>query len=216
MSVPARPTPEQLLIRVQAEAEYNSRGRLKVFLGYASGVGKSFRMLDEGRRRPRGQDVVVGAIQPQPSPHLDQILRPLEVIPLRAEGTMDMERILHRHPQVCLVDGLAYDNPPGSTRSHRWQDVDLLLATGISVLTTINLQFVAELQPQVESIRGKSVVVSVPRAFLQRADEIVLVDAPAEFCTEPEKDRRDWCFSHRPSRENCLNCARLLFFLPLM
>src|SRR5580700_10179770 len=109
-----RRTPDELLQRVQAEEEYERRGRLKIFLGYASGVGKSFRMLDEGRRRrARGQDVVVGAIQPKVSPDLAALLEKLEVIPLRDSGGisyMDVEAILKRHPQVVLVDGLAYDN----------------------------------------------------------------------------------------------------------
>src|SRR5207253_855206 len=111
-----------------AEEEFGSLGRLKVFLGYASGVGKSFRMLDEGRRRrERGQDVVVGAVQPQTSPEVQQVLKQLEVIPMKTIGdatVMDVGQIQRRHPQVCLVDGLAYDNPPGSANAHRWQDVE--------------------------------------------------------------------------------------------
>src|SRR6202021_107733 len=113
-----RRSPEELLQQLQAEEDYGRLGRLKVFLGYASGVGKSFRMLDEGRRRyERGQDVVVGAIQPKTSPETDALLNNLQVIPLKyVEGVpvMDVEAILARHPAVCLVDGLAYDNPPGS------------------------------------------------------------------------------------------------------
>src|SRR5580704_12969858 len=98
MSSPPRLSPEELLRRVQAEEEYERRGRLKVFLGYASGLGKSFRMLDEGRRRrQRGQDVVVGAIQPKTSPELETILNKLEVIPLQSSDGipyMDVEAIL--------------------------------------------------------------------------------------------------------------------------
>ncbi len=186
MSPVTRPTPEQLLRQVQAEENYAQCGRLKVFLGYASGVGKSFRMLDEGRRRhERGQDVVVGAVQPEISPQLESLLAQLEVVPLkvfRGIPVMDMEAILRRHPQVCLVDGLAYDHPPGSRNAHRWQDVEQLLAAGISVITTINLQYVEERRAEVESIRGKRVNVTVPEAFLRKADEIVVVDAPPEFC----------------------------------
>src|SRR5271170_1533506 len=105
-----RRSPEELLQQAQAEEEYEQRGRLKVFLGYASGVGKSFRMLDEGRRRrERGQDVVVGATQDKISPELNDLLAKLEVIPLRrVEGfpVMDVEAIKRRRPAVCLVDGL--------------------------------------------------------------------------------------------------------------
>src|SRR5580700_1782613 len=99
-----RRTPDELLQQAQAEEEYEQRGKLKVFLGYASGVGKSFRMLDEGRRRhERGQDVVVGAIQPTRSPEIEAVLGKLEVIPLRAvDGTavMDVPAILKRCPAV--------------------------------------------------------------------------------------------------------------------
>src|SRR5450631_1166911 len=112
-----RPDPEFLLRQVQAEEEFTSRGLLKVFLGYASGVGKSFRMFDEGRRRrERGQDVVVGAVQANSAPEVQALVDSMEVIPLRVvDGTtvMDVPAILRRYPKVCLVDGLAYDNPAG-------------------------------------------------------------------------------------------------------
>lgn len=186
MSSPPRPSPEELLRRVQAEEEYEHRGRLKIFLGYASGVGKSFRMLDEGRRRKeRGQDIVVGAIQPKMSGELAYLLEKLEVIPLREAGGvsyMDVEMLLQRHPQVCLVDGLAYDNPPGRPNAHRWQDVEQLLQHGIAVVTSVNLQYVEERREEVERIQGKRVSFSVPESFLRTADEIEVVDAPAEYC----------------------------------
>ena len=106
-----------------AQAE-STRGRLKVFLGYASGVGKSFRMFDEARRRKeRGQDVVVGALQPHVPPEIEPILSSLEIVPtIDVEGVpvIDVLAILRRHPQVCLVDGLAYDNP-WSRKAYRWQ-----------------------------------------------------------------------------------------------
>src|ERR1700733_2379557 len=113
-----RRTPEELLEQLQAEEDYERRGRLKVFLGYASGVGKSFRMLDEGRRRrERGQDVVAGALQPRIPEQVLPLLNTLESVPtLEVDGVpvMNVPAILQRHPQVCLVDGLAYDNPPES------------------------------------------------------------------------------------------------------
>lgn len=184
--VPSKPTPEQLLQRLEAEEEYQSRGRLKVFLGYASGVGKSFRMLDEGRRRyERGQDVVVGAIQPRLAPDVQQAVAHLEVIPLVSFGNdarMDVEAILRRDPKVCLVDGLAYDNPPGSVHAKRWLDVEQLLEAGISVITSVNLQHIEEKRDQVEAITGKHVSQTVPLSFLNTADEIVVVDAPPDAC----------------------------------
>ena len=181
-----RRTPEELLQQVQAEEEYERRGRLKVFLGYASGVGKSFRMLDEGRRRQeRGQNVVVGAIQPKTTPEIEAVLSKLEVIPLREMGgvlVMDTPVILKRHPGVCLVDGLAYDNPPGATHASRWEDVNELLDAGISVITSINIQYIDDLRDRVQQITGKKVTQTVPRSFLNSADEIVVVDAPPEMC----------------------------------
>jgi two-component system, OmpR family, sensor histidine kinase KdpD len=181
-----RRTPEELLQQVQAEEDYERRGRLKVFLGYASGVGKSYRMLDEGRRRKeRGQDVVVGAIQPKTTPETQAVLSKLEVIPLRqVDGAyvMDTDAILKRHPSVCLVDGLAYDNPPGFANASRWQDVNELLEAGISVITSINIQYIDDLRERVQRITGKNVTQTVPRSFLNSADEIVVVDAPPEMC----------------------------------
>jgi two-component system, OmpR family, sensor histidine kinase KdpD len=188
MAAPPRLSPEELLRRVQAEEEYERRGRLKVFLGYASGVGKSFRMLDEGRRRKaRGQDVVVGAIQPKLPEDLAGLLQKLEVIPLRESGGvayMDVEAILNRHPQVCLVDGLAYDNPPERPHPHRWQDVEELLNAGIAVITSVNLQYVEERREEVQRIQGKHVKVTVPESFLRTADELEVVDAPSEYCMQ--------------------------------
>ncbi|MBL8296505.1 MAG: hypothetical protein JNN08_31965 [Bryobacterales bacterium] len=180
-----KPSPEELLRRVEAEESHKRRGRLKVFLGYASGVGKSFRMLDEGRRRrQRGQDVVVAAIQPSPETAVAELLKNFEVIPLLSDGALDVVSILGRHPAVGLIDGLAYRNPPGSRHEHRWQDVEDLLANGISVITTVNLQYIAEKQARVEEVRGKSVADSVPESFLLQADDIEVVDAPPEYCLD--------------------------------
>ena len=177
-----------MLRRVEAEEAHQRRGRLKVFLGYASGVGKSERMLDEGRRRKeRGQDVVIAALQPVTPPEAEAILKKLEVIPLRAADgipALDVEAILRRHPEVVMVDGLAYDNPPGSRNAHRWQDVEELLQAGIAVVTSINLQYVEEKRGDVERIRGTRAKTSVPESFLRTADEIEVVDAPAEYCIQ--------------------------------
>ncbi len=183
-----RPSPEEILRRVEAEEQQSGRGRLKVFLGYASRVGKSFRMLDEGRRRKqRGQDVVVGLIQSNVGDEVQCLLGSLEVIPglkVRTEEkeslVLDVVAILKRHPQVCLVDELAQDNPPGSRNAQRWQDVKELLDAKITVVTAINLQHVAELQDAIEKITGKRAKQAVPQAFIRSADEIVVVDAPPE------------------------------------
>jgi two-component system sensor histidine kinase KdpD len=178
-----RKTPDELLREVEASEAPLREGSLKIFLGYASGVGKTFRMLDEARRRrERGQDVVVGAIQPQVPLEVAAILHKLEVIPLRqmAGGTaVDVETIVGRAPAVCFIDGLAYDNPPGARNPTRWQDVQALLDAGIKVVASVNIQFITELREQVESITGKRVTQTVPVSFLEGADEIEIVDAPA-------------------------------------
>ena len=136
-------------------------------------------MLDEARRRrERGQDVVVGAVQAQAPPEVRALLDKLEVIPVKQ--AVDVDRLLERCPAVCFIDGLAYDNPPGSRNPTRWQDVQELLDAGIKVIASINIQYVAELRAQVESITGKHVTETVPVSFIKSADEIEIVDAPAE------------------------------------
>ncbi|MGH9429935.1 MAG: hypothetical protein ACRD3T_00165 [Terriglobia bacterium] len=184
-----RPDPEALLRRIQAEEERQKQGRLKIFLGYTSGVGKSRRMLDEGRRRhDRGEDVVIGAIQSPVSPEVGALIEKMEVIPLlQREGIsmMNVGAILRRRPEVCLVDGLAFDNAPGSVHSKRWQDVEQLLEAGISVIASLNLQYIEEYRKQVEELTGKYVKETVPVAFIYKADEIEVVDLPADACQEP-------------------------------
>jgi len=161
----------------------STRGRLKVFLGYASGVGKSFRMFDEARRRKeRGQDVVVGALQPPVPPEIKPILSSLEIVPtLDTEGVpvIDVPAILRRRPQVCIVDGLAYDCP-WNRHAHRWQDVEELLANGINVVASVSLQHIDDQREAAEKLTGQHVSETIPREFLNTADEIVVVDAPTE------------------------------------
>jgi len=179
-----RKTPEQFLRECQAEEAAAAKGHLKIFLGYASGVGKSFRMLDEARRRrERGQDVIIGAVQPRLRPEEQALLEKLEVIPLQPVGegsSIDVETLLCRHPAVCFIDGLAYNNPPGARNSTRWQDVEELLRAGIKVIASINIQYVGELRDEVEAITGKHVKDTVPVAFIKSADEIEIVDAATE------------------------------------
>jgi two-component system sensor histidine kinase KdpD len=140
-------------------------------------------MLDEARRRrERGQDVVVGAVQPRVPPEAQALLEKLEVVPLKpiGQGTaIDLERLIRRHPAVCFIDGLAYDNPPGAPNPTRWQDVRDLMEAGIKVIASVNIQYIAELREQVEAITGKHVAETVPVSFIRSADEIEIVDAPA-------------------------------------
>lgn len=183
-----RPDPDQLLRRIQAD-EFNQRfGRLKVFLGYASGVGKSFRMLEEGRRRKeRGEDVVVGALQRKMDPALEKLLPNFEIIqPLLLDGgeAMDLRAILERKPQVCLIDGLAHNNPPRCRNPRRYQDVQELRDAGIGVVTAVNLQYIEELRSRVEPLTGKKVAETIPKVFLTGADEIEIVDMSPEQLIE--------------------------------
>jgi two-component system sensor histidine kinase KdpD len=182
----SRPDPERLLNQFQAEESKRGGAKLKIFLGYAPGVGKSYRLLDEARRRyERGEDVVVGAVQDGQSNDIQALLQKLEQIPLieTSEGqTADVDAILHRAPQVCVIDPLAAENPPGSRHAHRWQDVQELLSNGISVLSSVNLLYVEEYREKVRSITGKDTVETIPKSFLLAADEIVIVDVPTDLC----------------------------------
>jgi two-component system sensor histidine kinase KdpD len=141
-------------------------------------------MLDEGRRRrQRGEDVVVAAIQPQSTPDIDRLLSVHEIVPtLKISGrdVIDIDRILRRRPQVVLIDGLAYNNPPGSRHARRWQEINELLESGISVITSINLQYIEEIKEEVAEITGKRPAETVPLAFLKRADDIEIIDTPAQ------------------------------------
>src|SRR5438445_10904258 len=153
MDLELRRDPERLLEQIEEEERRKKRGRLKIFLGYASGVGKSGKMLAEGlRRRDRGEDVVIGAVQPKSSPEIERFLSQHEIIPTLKIGerdVIDIERILQRHPQVVVIDGLAYSNPPDSRHAERWQAIEELLEAGISVITSINLHYIRELQDEV-------------------------------------------------------------------
>jgi two-component system sensor histidine kinase KdpD len=176
--------PDALLRQIKAEERAGGRGQLKIFLGYASGVGKSFRLFDEGRRRrERGQDVVVGAVQGEMPLEVERIVATLERIPARIVNgvpIVDVPAIIARRPRVCLIDGLAYDYPPGSPHRKRYEDVDELLAAGVSVLTSINLEYVAEQQAFVRGVTGRVPAETVPQGFVERADEVVVVDAPPD------------------------------------
>ncbi|HWE50412.1 MAG TPA: hypothetical protein VG273_11505 [Bryobacteraceae bacterium] len=173
-----RPDPDELLRRIQTQEECDSRGRLKIFLGYAPRVGKSLRMFDEGRRRKkRGQDVVVGAIQEKGAGDIEHLIGEFEIL-------SSLEAILARHPEVCLIDELAKDNPAGSRNPHRYEDVEELRDAGINVVAAINLQHICEQQVAVERITGRRAANCVPQSFIQSADEIVIVDVPPEQLTQ--------------------------------
>src|SRR6202789_788565 len=137
------------------------RGVLRVYLGSAPGVGKTYRMLDEGgRRRERGTDVVIGYVETHRRPQTDAQVRDLEVVPRAIyeyrDATfeeMDLAAVLARKPEVALVDELAHTNAPGSKNEKRWQDVEELLAAGIDVITTVNIQHLESVNDVVEKIK---------------------------------------------------------------
>ncbi len=180
-----RKTPEDWLRTAEAEP---TRGRLKVFLGYAPGVGKTYSMLSEGiRRHSRGEDVVIGVVETHGRAGTAEQAGKLEALPLRAldyKGTlfteMDVDVVLARAPQVVLVDELAHSNIEGSRFPKRYEDVLLLLENRIDVLSAINIQHVESLAPRVQSLTGISVREQVPDWVLDRADEIVLSDLTPE------------------------------------
>jgi len=164
-------------------------GRLRVYLGAAPGVGKTYAMLDEGqRRRRRGADVVVGLVDCHGRQRTEELIDDLEVIPpLLAEyrgstfEEMDLEAVLARRPGVALVDELAHTNVPGSGRhAKRWQDVMALLEAGIDVVTTVNIQHLESVADAVERIIEASVAERVPDWVLRRAVQIELVDSSPE------------------------------------
>ena len=150
-------------------------------------------MFDEGRRRrERGEDVVVAAMQPNMDPDVEQIVRSMDVIPTLTNAgvpVIDVAAVLARRPQVCLVDGLSYDNPPGSRHAKRYQDVDELLAAGIAVATSINIEYIDEQQDFVEGVTGRRRRETVPQAFIDQAEEVVVVDAPPEAETSEQAER---------------------------
>ncbi|HEY5092544.1 MAG TPA: DUF4118 domain-containing protein [Acidimicrobiales bacterium] len=164
------------------------RGKLRVYLGSAPGVGKTFRMLDEGwRRKERGTDVVIAYVETHGRPLTDAQLRDLEVVPRvtrEYRGTeleeMDLEAVLARHPEVALVDELAHTNVVGSTNGKRWQDVDVMLDAGIDVITTINIQHLESVNDVVEKITGIRQQETIPDAVVRRAEQVEIVDVTPE------------------------------------
>jgi two-component system, OmpR family, sensor histidine kinase KdpD len=161
-----------------------ARGELRVYLGAAAGVGKTYAMLNEGhRRREYGQDVVVGYVEPHRRPKTAAQVGDLEVVPrkpLEYRGSvfeeMDVDAILARRPQVALVDELAHTNVAGSRNEKRWQDVEELLDAGITVITTLNIQHLESLNDVVERITSVKQRETIPDEVVRRADEIQLVD----------------------------------------
>ncbi|HEY7839852.1 MAG TPA: histidine kinase [Terriglobales bacterium] len=161
-----------------------ARGKLIVYLGYAAGVGKTFKMLSEAQRlRAQGVDVVVGYFEPHGRQDTIALMRGLATVPRRVQeyrgvsfSEMDTDAVLARQPAVCVVDELAHTNAPGSPRAKRWQDVECLLDHGIDVLANMNVQHLESLNDQIWRISGVRVQETVPDWVVAQANEVVMVD----------------------------------------
>ncbi len=163
-----------------------ARGSLKIYLGYAAGVGKTYSMLTEVRElKTQGVDVVVGYFEPHGRKDTIALAEGLEVVPRRRihyRGTsfeeMDTDQILRRRPQACAVDEFPHTNVPGSERAKRWEDVLLLLDGGVNVMTTMNVQHLESLNDQVWQVTGVRVRETIPDWVVKQASEVVMVDLP--------------------------------------
>ncbi|HJZ55650.1 MAG TPA: universal stress protein [Gemmataceae bacterium] len=184
----ARPSPEQFLAMLREQ----QRGRLKVYLGFAPGVGKTYEMLQEGQRlKKQGVDVVIGIVETHGRADTAAMVGDLEQVPRRTieyRGVvlqeMDLDAVLRRRPTVALVDELAHTNAPGGRHPKRYQDVEELLRNGISVITTMNVQHLESLYDVVERFTGVRQKERVPDYVLAQAHQVVNVDLPAEDLQE--------------------------------
>ena len=179
-----RPNPDELLARVQAEEVKQQRGKLKIFFGMAPGVGKTYSMLQAARRAATEQvDVMIGYVEPHARPETYSLVLGLDLMPRRVVSyrgktteEFDLEAALFRKPQLIMVDELAHSNPEGSTHPKRWQDVEDLLAAGINVYTTLNVQHLESLNDVVAQVTSIPVRETVPDHVFEQADEVELVD----------------------------------------
>lgn len=185
MTVDARPSADTLLARIQ-EGE---RPRLRVYLGAAPGVGKTFQMLEDAHLLKRqGVDIVIGVIEPHGRADTESLVGDLERVPLRQipyRGTtleeMNLDAVIARAPAIAVVDELAHTNAPGSKNEKRYQDVLDLLEAGVSVITAVNVQHLETLNDAIERITGVRVRETIPDGFLRRADEVVNVDVSVDL-----------------------------------
>ena len=179
-----RPSAEQLLERIKQQ----DRAKLRVYIGAAPGVGKTYSMLEDARAlETRGVDVVIGLVETYGRAETEAQIGGLEIIPRRKipyKGVeieeMDVDAILARKPQMCVVDELAHSNVPGSRHEKRYQDVLQLLDAGINVMTAVNIQHLETLNDLVSRVTGVKVRETVPDTFLDRADEVINVDVTVD------------------------------------
>ncbi len=191
-----RANPEALLRKIKDEALSEQRGHLKIFFGYAAGVGKTYAMLQAAQEaKRRGVDVVAGYVEPHARPQTSALLDGLEQLgnlPVSHKGItvqeFDLDAAIRRHPQLILVDELAHSNAEGCRHTKRYQDVDELLKAGIDVYTTVNVQHIESLNDIVASITGISVRERIPDKVFDRADQVELVDIEPEELIERLKE----------------------------
>jgi two-component system sensor histidine kinase KdpD len=168
------------------------RGRLKLYVGFAAGVGKTYRMLQEAHDlRRRGVDVVVGFIEPHGRPETEALLDGLEIVPRQRTDyrgvmveEMDLNAVLRRKPQVAIVDEIPHTNAPGSSNRKRYQDVLALLDAGINVIGALNVQHLESLNGLIERVTNVAVRETVPDSFLKQADQVVNLDLAVEDLQE--------------------------------
>src|SRR5689334_10277022 len=184
----ARPNPDELLRNIQSDEYARKRGKLKIFLGYAAGVGKTYAMLEAARQRKEEDlDVVVAIVETHKRAETESMLRGLEVMPrkpIEYRGVtlteMDVDAVLARRPQIALVDELAHTNAPGLVHPKRYLDVKDLLAAGVDVYTTLNIQHLESLNDVVAQITGVLVRETIPDSVIDEASEIELIDLPPD------------------------------------
>lgn len=183
-----RPDPDKLLAHIQAEEKQHKRGHLKIFFGYAAGVGKTYAMLEAAHQRiEENVDVVVGYVETHQRIETENMLKGLELIPpkvLQYRGIqlseMNIDKVLERKPQLVLVDELAHTNAPGSRHAKRYQDVEELLSAGIDVYTTLNIQHLESLNDVVAQITGTKVRETIPDRIIDEVTDIELIDLPTD------------------------------------
>ncbi len=185
---PRRPDPDQLLAQLKSEEAQQARGQLKIFLGYAAGVGKTYSMLEAAhQRQAEGSDVVIGYVETHRRAETEALVAGLEVIPRRRIDyrgitleEMDVDAVLARHPQLALVDELAHTNAAGSRHPKRYLDIEELLAAGINVYSTLNIQHLESLNDVVSQITNVIVRETIPDRVLDEVTDIELIDLPPD------------------------------------
>lgn len=183
-----RPSPEKLLLRAKKEEQQSQRGKLKIYLGAAPGVGKTYTMLEDAlAKRAQGLDIVVGIVESHGRKEVENFLHKLDILPRQKVSyhgqeitEFDLDGVFKRNPAVILIDEMAHTNVPGLRHAKRWQDIKEILDRGIDVYTTLNVQHIESLNDIVTQIIHTRIKETVPDSMIELADSVELVDLPAE------------------------------------